>query len=133
MDITLAPHFWEQLPTPVISGMWSFLSPAVNLEKLRVALDSVYFFIDTFSIMTWDSIVGLLKLPKLKSFELYNISGTYEHLPKFFKDHISTLQHLYLGDLILEGNMSGWDNVFTTLQSVPLRTCQLRGYLGGKY
>lgn len=50
MDIALCPHFWKQHSPPVISGMRNFLSSAVNLEKLRVALDSFYFY--TYTVPT---------------------------------------------------------------------------------
>ncbi|KAF7874084.1 hypothetical protein EAF04_002756 [Stromatinia cepivora] len=134
MDISFSLDFLDKVSL-VALGIQKFLSPAVNLEALRVAMDPECLLEeDTVPAISWDSIVGsLVKLPKLQSLELCHISGTHEFFSKFFEDHASTLQHLYLESMSLEGDISRWGNVFTTLQNLPLRTCKLEGdFWGGK-
>ncbi|KAJ8062426.1 hypothetical protein OCU04_008966 [Sclerotinia nivalis] len=129
MDISFSLDFLDRVSPPIASGIHNFLSPAVNLETLRVAMDPECLLEeDTVPAISWDSIIGsLVKLPKLQSLELCHMSGTHEYFSKFFEDHASTLQHLYLESLSLNGDISRWGNVFTTLQNLPLRTCKLEG------
>ncbi|ESZ91657.1 hypothetical protein SBOR_7955 [Sclerotinia borealis F-4128] len=135
IDISLAPIDWLKTSREVDLGIHKFLRPAANLEDLRIAIDRKYLNDgwDHNTPIPWNSVVGSWKIPKLRNLILCNASGTQECFSKFLEDHTETLDYVCMENMWLEGDISGWGSVFTTLQSLALSTCQLEGTWAGRW
>lgn len=130
IDLSLAPSYIRRKSLDISSGMYNFLAPAANLEHLRVAIDSSHDenVLNELVAIPWDTAVGSIKFQKLRSLSLHNVSGSKEGFSKFLEAHSGTLEHIYMENMTLEGNIWEWADAFASMKIMTaLKSVQSRG------